>query len=153
MQCPQCSAPVNDSQAVFCPRCGSRLPMSVVPTTAPLALAGPQVMPRTPPSIARSVEQAAPMNQQHRLLKIAAAAVIGLLLTTWVLWVTFNINLMPGDGQTVFEAATRTGNPYPIGTLNIEQAGTAREAWVMGTLLGLALGASIGWVLTRRKTE
>lgn len=48
MHCPQCLALTNDPQAVFCPRCGSRLPSAVpVSRLAPIGRTPPRTRPMT----------------------------------------------------------------------------------------------------------
>ncbi len=153
MNCSQCSATINDPQAVFCLRCGSRLPPAV--PVARLAPVG-QMPPRTLSPAPRPVLAARPMSDTSRrnIVKIIVAALVGAVILGWVMGVSLYLAVVPReimfsvDNEIAVKAQGQTGMYADILNQTLNDIFVPTWCWAF---VGLVLGAGVGWWLTRPK--
>ena len=150
MHCPQCSTQINDSQAVFCPRCGTRLQRLVVQPAVPTqgwtpVPGAPEVAPR--PQALRS----AMGRNRDDIVRIGLCALIGALLLGWATYVTVILNRIPGTMSASFMVYHDDPTNFSYEFEKVVHLDDA-DAW-LGALFGLLVGAGLGWYLTQRKTH
>ncbi len=164
MNCPQCLSPLNDTQAAFCAKCGSRLPLPVARPVIPVAAQMPSPgAGRLPPPAAASNRLVAGDDgwsvveaPRRRSLKIVAAALVGAVVLAWVMGVTLYLGALPGeinfyvDHEIATQVRGQSGGYADILNQTLNQIFIATWGWAF---FGLVLGAGAGWYLTRPKTR
>ena len=151
MNCPQCSAPINDPYAVFCAKCGTRLLVPVSQVAAPKA--GWEAVP-TKQVTAPDQPIASPIKKFTRafVLKVALCAFICAALLGWATYVTMMLDRIPSILYSSFleYRDNQSGFAY-----NFEQEihMDDERAWI-GACFGLVIGLVLGLVyLTRPKSK
>ena len=155
MHCPQCSAPINDSQAAFCAKCGTHLPVPI-PVSRPISSEATMLTSHGAPPTPRAGVRArdVPVSQRRRLLKIILSAVTGAVLLAWVMGVTLYLAALPSvvmfavDNEIAVKVQGHTGSYSDILNQTLNQIFVATWVWAF---IGLAIGAGARWFLTRHQ--
>lgn len=163
MHCSQCSVTITDTEAVFCHRCGTRLPARMAQPSIPLA-PRPDPIPDTVllpsydvvgrPSAAQSYGKETVESPRRRLVRIIIAALVGAAALGWVMGVTLflndlgNVVMEAVDNEIATKVQGRTGTYSDILNQTLNQIFVATWGWAF---VGLLIGAGVGWHLTRQK--
>lgn len=146
MHCPQCSAPVTDSQAIFCPRCGTRLSKPVSQPVAAPTTGWEAVPPRSHIDPSQPSPQGARRIDRSFFVKVAVCALIGAIMLGWATYVTAILDRIPDMMRVSFEhyQYDPTGPPTDFQWVLHHDPG---DAWV-GALFGLLIGlvVSVLWL-------
>lgn len=150
MNCPQCSTPITDPQAVFCLRCGTRLPPSLTPQKVGWEPVPHTSANMTPTGLARPNAYGV---TGIRVSKVVVSALLGAVLLTWFAWVTNYLQNLPTKSEAVYHAMQDPHNVEDLeGFGNELGRDSLNAALPFGIIVGLAVGTGVGLLITRPKT-
>ena len=149
MHCPQCSVPITDPQAVFCPRCGTRLQSPAVqPADAPSR--GWEPTPQAPKAaINTHSPRVASGRDRDDFVRITLCTLIGAILLGWATYVPVDLDRIPSTMSASFMVYHDDPTNFSYEFERVVHLDDA-DAW-LGALFGLLVGAGLGWYLTRPK--
>ena len=149
MHCQKCSIPIVDPQAVFCPRCGTRLQSPAVqPADAPSRGWEPTAQ---APKAALNTQSPRVASGRDRddVIRIALCTLIGAILLGWATYVTVDLDRIPGMMSSAFMVYQTDPAHFSYDFERVFHD-SDDNAW-LGVLFGSIIGAGLGWYLTRPK--